>query len=59
MGEIWIVTALCLSLKGQCAWSPPAPLPSSVACFAYGRKIQTERKQPMNAFRCLKVEVHS
>lgn len=57
--EIWIAIAVCASLKGQCAWSPPAPMPSSVACFQFGRKLQLERKQPMNAFKCLKVEIKS
>ncbi len=57
MGEIWIVVAVCSTLKGQCAWSPPSPMPSSVACAAYGRKVQLARKQPMNAFKCLRVEV--
>jgi hypothetical protein len=55
--DIWIVTALCLSLKGQCAWSPPSPMPSRVACTQFGRKLQLERNLPMNSFRCLKVEV--
>mgnify|MGYP001604312764 CR=1 FL=1 len=57
--EIWIVIALCSTLKGQCAWSPPAPMPSSEACAQYGRKLQLERGLPMNAFRCLKVEVRA
>jgi hypothetical protein len=57
--EIWIVIAVCASLKGQCAWSPPSPMPSREACMAYGRKLQLERKLPMNSFRCLKVEVKS
>jgi hypothetical protein len=55
--EIWIVLAVCAGLKGQCAWSPPAPMPTRVACFAYGRKLQLERKLPMNKFQCLKVDV--
>lgn len=57
MGEIWIVIAVCASLKGQCAWSPPEILPSRAACIAYGRKVQIERKLSVKSFRCLKVEV--
>lgn len=55
--EIWVVIAVCTALKGQCAFSPPSPMPSRVACFAFGRKLQLDRKKPMNAFKCLKVEV--
>lgn len=57
MPDIWIVIALCSSLHGQCAFSPPSPMPSRVACFAYGREMQLERKMPMNSFKCLKVEI--
>jgi hypothetical protein len=55
--DIWVVLALCANLKGQCVWSPPARMPSPEACAQYGRKLQLERKQPMNSFRCTKVEV--
>lgn len=57
MGTIWIAIAVCSTLRGQCAWSPPSPMPSREACAQYARKIQIQRKQPMNAFKCLKVEV--
>lgn len=54
---IWLVLATCASLKGTCAYSPPSPMPSREACFQYGRKLQLERKQPMNKFRCIQGEI--
>lgn len=54
---IWVVLAVCASLKGTCVWSPDHIMPSSVACAQFGRKLQLERGLPMNSFRCRKVEV--
>jgi hypothetical protein len=49
--EIWAVIAVCASLKGECVWSPHADaVARPPACFAFGRKLQLERKQPMNKF---------
>lgn len=56
---IWVVLAVCANLKGTCVFSPPEPMPSREACFAYGRKLQLDRKQPMNAFHCIKGEIKS
>lgn len=57
MHEIWVVLAACLNLKGQCVFSPGHILPSSVACFAYGRNLQLDRGLPMNSFECRKLEI--
>lgn len=59
MTGFWIAIAVCASLKGQCAWSPPAPMPSPEACAQFGRKLQLERKLKMNSFKCLPVEIKS
>lgn len=49
----WYVRAACADGHGRCTFMPPdRALPTREACFAYGRKIQLERRLPMNDFRC-------
>lgn len=55
--EFWIVLAVCTSLKGTCAFSPPEPLRSPEACAQYGRRLQLSRGLPMNAFECPKIAI--